>query len=26
MGDAVAHRTWILDRLAESERGALGVD
>jgi hypothetical protein len=26
MGDAVAHRTWILDHLAESERGALGVD
>lgn len=26
MGDAVAHRTWILARLAESERGALGID
>ena len=25
MGDAVAHRTWILDRLAESERGVLAV-
>jgi V8-like Glu-specific endopeptidase len=26
MGDAVAHRAWILERLAESERGELGVD
>jgi V8-like Glu-specific endopeptidase len=26
MGDAVAHRTWILQHLAESERGALAVD
>ena len=26
MGDAVAHRKWILEHLAESERGALTVD
>ena len=26
VGDAVQHRTWILDRRAESERGALDVD
>jgi V8-like Glu-specific endopeptidase len=26
MGDAVAHRTWILTHLAESERGALTID
>lgn len=26
MGDAVAHRKWILEHLAESERGALTID